>query len=477
MPKSEFFREECLIDGRWISAPEKRDVLNPATGALVGTVPLCQTETANRAIDAARKALPAWRSTTAFERAALLRAVADLLRAHEEALAKILTEEQGKPLREARGEVRYASDYFEWFGEEAKRAYGDVLPSHHRHGRVFVTKESIGVVAAITPWNFPIAMLARKMAPALAAGCTFIGRPALETPLSALALAAVTQMAGVPAGVVNILTGHAQEIATPLLASPIVRKLTFTGSTEVGRSLMQQSAPTLKRLTMELGGNAPFIVFEDADLERAVAGAIYAKYRNAGQTCICVNRFFVHDKVVAEFSDLLAAASRKLHVGNGLDPDTDIGPLISDVARKKVDQLIASALSEGARITLGGTEASSGCYLHPTIVAGATNSMRIAQEEIFGPVAVIINFSSEAEVISAANDTEYGLASYIYTNDLSRAFRVSEALEYGIVGINETAISAAHVPFGGIKQSGFGREGGRYGLDEYLQLKYTFLGL
>ncbi len=477
---SKFIREQVFIDGNWVTGSAKKDslpVLNPATNQMVGQVPNCGAEETLQAIKAAKDAFPTWSRTSSYCRAALLQKFAGSMREQQKDLAHLLTSEQGKPIKEAASEINYAADYFEWFGEEAKRLYGETIPASHTYKRLLVQREAVGVCAAITPWNFPSAMLARKMAAALSAGCTFISRPATETPLSALALGVIAQEVGIPNGVINIITGESEPIAKALMQSTEVRKISFTGSTEVGKILMRQSAETLKRLTLELGGNAPFIVFEDADLDKACQDAILAKYRNAGQTCVCVNRFLVHQDVAEEFTEKLAAASRALRVGNGHDPETDIGPLISLQASDKVRELVDDALVKGAALRLGGKSDPNTKYIYPTIITNVTDKMRICHEEVFGPVSAIQTFSSEEEAIAIANNTEYGLASYFYTRDLSRAFRISEALEYGMVGVNDTAISCAQAPFGGIKQSGFGREGSRHGLDEYTNLKYVSIGI
>ncbi len=468
-------KQLAFVGDNWIAAASGASlyVQNPATAELVGSVPnLCEKET-SLAISAASEAFEGWAKTPAAQRGRKLRSIRDFLLRNISDLAKLLTCEQGKPLREAEKEIEYSASFFDWFSEEARRTYGEVIPSPTKDHRILVTKEPVGVCAAITPWNFPSAMVARKMAAALAAGCTFICKPASETPFSALAIALAAEHAGLPAGVVNIITGDPEPIAHTLLADSRVRKISFTGSTEVGKLLMQQSAATLKRLTLELGGNAPFIVFEDANIEQAVRGAMFAKYRNAGQTCIGINRFFVHQDVLEPFTAALAAASRKLHVGNGLDHDTDIGPLISREATKKVAELVSEAVQQGASLRLGGLPDPKGPYIYPTILTHVRPEMRICREEIFGPVCTIQSFADESSVIGLANNTEYGLASYFYTKDLSRAVRLTEALQYGMVGVNNTVISFTEAPFGGIKSSGFGREGSHFGIDEYLNLKYS----
>ena len=455
-------------------------VTNPATNELLAHVPLLDAEQIDGAITAANNAFIPWKSRPARERATFLRTLGDLLIHNSESCARILTLEQGKPLKEALGEVSYAANYLYWFAEEAVRVYGDIIPSDSPTKRILVLKQPIGVVAAITPWNFPIAMLTRKMAAALAAGCTFIGKPAPETPLSALFLAELCQQAKLPAGVVNIITGDAELIGKQLMRSSLVRKVSFTGSTEVGKILIRESANTVKKLTLELGGNAPLIVFEDADLDKALTGAISGKYRNAGQTCICINRFLVHEKISEKFTERLVSRSRELILGNGLDEKTDLGPLISDQACAKVSALVSSALREGSILALGpapGPAPDAGSrFISPVVLTNVRPSMQIWQEEIFGPVCTVTTFKSEAEAISLANDTTYGLAAYLYSSNLSRALALAEQLDFGMVGINDTAISAVQAPFGGVKQSGFGREGSRYGIDDYLVLKYLSVG-
>ena len=468
-------RECCLINGAWIAANSGAThfVCNPATGENIAQVPACNASETQQAINAAADAFPAWKKRPAAERSHILRTWGELMRANQEDLARIMTLEQGKPLTEARGEIQYAASFLEWFSEEAKRVYGDVIPSPLLGRRILVLKEPIGVCAAITPWNFPAAMLTRKAGAALAAGCTLIAKPAAQTPLSALALGVLAERAGVPAGVLNIITGNAQIIGAELTASPIVRKLSFTGSTAVGKQLMAQCAATVKRLSLELGGNAPFIVFDDADLDAAVAGAIASKYRNSGQTCVCANRFLVQDKIHDEFATRLAAVVGELKVGNGLDDGVQQGPLIDQAAVNKVEDLVADAVKLGARVIGGGfRHALGGTFYQPTVLADATANMRVAQEEIFGPVAPIFRFKDEAEAIALANATDYGLAAYFYAKDLGRVWRVAEALEYGMIGINTGLISTEVAPFGGVKQSGLGREGSRYGIDEYLEIKY-----
>ncbi len=463
------------IGGQWLGAASgaSSPVRNPATGAAIGSVPRMDASDARRAIEAAQAALPAWRALTATERAAFLRRLHALMLEHQEDLAILMTAEQGKPLAESRGEIGYAASFVEWFAEEARRIQGEIIPGPQHDRRILVLKQPVGVVAAITPWNFPSAMITRKIAPALAAGCTVVAKPALETPFSALALAELAGRAGLPPGVLNIITGPGPEIGTELTANPLVRKLSFTGSTAVGKLLLAQCAGTVKKVSMELGGNAPFIVFEDADLDAAVAGAMASKYRNSGQTCVCANRLLVQDSVHDEFARRLVAAVAGLRVGDGLQGETDQGPLISMQAVAKVEAHIADALAQGARILVGGRRhALGGSFFEPTVLTGATPAMRLAREETFGPVAPLFRFGTEAEAIRLANDTESGLAAYLYTRDLGRSFRVAEALEYGIVGLNTGLISTAVAPFGGVKESGIGREGSRYGIEEYLEIKY-----
>lgn len=472
-------RQACYIDGAWVGADsgETIAVTNPATGETIATVPRCGAAETERAIAAADRAFQTWRETTAAERARILRRWFELLMTHQDDLARLMTAEQGKPLAEAKGEIAYAAAYVEWFAEEARRAYGEVIPSPFKDRQIVVTKEPVGVCAAITPWNFPSAMITRKVAPALAAGCTIVLKPAEQTPLSALALAELAERAGVPAGVFSVLTGKASAIGGVMTASPIVRKLTFTGSTAVGQLLMQQCAGTVKKLSLELGGNAPFIVFDDADLDAAVAGALASKYRNAGQTCVCSNRFLVQDGIYEQFADKLAAAVAGLKVGNGMDEGVTQGPLIDDAAIGKVEELVQDAVRQGARVVTGGKRhALGGTWYEPTILADVTSAMAVAKEEIFGPVAPLFRFQTEAEAIQMANDTEFGLAAYFYSKDHGRVWRVSRRLEYGMVGINTGLISTEVAPFGGVKFSGIGREGSSHGLDEYLELKYLAMG-
>ncbi len=473
-------RTQCLIDGQWVGAVGSGQtiaVTNPATGAHIATVPRFGAAQARQAIEAANRAWPAWRARTAKERAALLRRWYELILANQEDLARIMTTEQGKPLAEARGEIAYAASFIEWFSEEGKRVYGDTIPAPVGSQRIVVTKEPIGVCAAITPWNFPAAMITRKAGPALAAGCTMVVKPASQTPLTALALAVLAERAGIPAGVLSVVTGAAGEIGTELATNPLVRKLTFTGSTEVGRTLMQQSAATIKKVSMELGGNAPFIVFEDADLDAAVEGALVSKYRNAGQTCVCANRLYVHAKVYDAFAQKLVAAVRAMRVGDGLQDGTPdrvhVGPLIDAKAVAKVQEHIADAVAKGARVLTGGKPHALGqSFFEPTVLAGVTQDMAVAREETFGPLAPLFRFETEDEVVAMANDTEFGLASYFYARDLGRVWRVAERLEYGMVGVNTGLISNEVAPFGGVKQSGVGREGSHYGIEDYLVVKY-----
>ncbi|WP_152221193.1 NADP-dependent succinate-semialdehyde dehydrogenase [Pseudomonas sp. SCB32] len=477
---SNLFRQQAFIDGRWCDADDGRslDVHDPATGERLGSVPLMGGAEAMRAIEAANAALEGWRAKTAKERAQILRRWFELLLEHEEDLARLMTFEQGKPLHEALGEIRYAASFIEWFAEEGKRIYGDVIPSPAADKRLLVIKQGIGVCAAITPWNFPAAMITRKAAPALAAGCTMVIKPANETPFSALALVALAERAGIPAGVLSVVTGDAPAIGAQLTGHPLVRKLSFTGSTPVGRLLMGQCAETIKKVSLELGGNAPFIVFEDADIEAAVEGALIAKYRNAGQTCVCVNRFYVHDAVYERFSARFVERVRELAVGHGAEQGTQIGPLITDKAVAKVQSLVDDATAKGAELVLGGKpHARGGNFFEPTVLGSIRPGMDLLQDEIFGPVAALVRFSSDAEVIELANDTLYGLAAYFYSRDLARVFRVAERLEYGMVGVNTGLISNEVAPFGGVKQSGLGREGSKYGIEDYLEIKYLCLAV
>jgi succinate-semialdehyde dehydrogenase/glutarate-semialdehyde dehydrogenase len=472
-------KTKAYIAGEWQSADDGAtfDVKNPATGETIATVPRMGTTETRRAIDTANAAWPAWRATTAKHRATILRKWHDLMLENADDLAKILTTEQGKPLAEAKGEILYAASFLEWFAEEGKRVNGDTIPTPAGDKRIVVTKEPIGVCAAITPWNFPAAMITRKVGPALAAGCPIIVKPAEATPLSALALAVLAERAGVPRGVFNVVTGEPKAIGAEMTGNPIVRKLSFTGSTPVGRLLMAQCAPTVKKVSLELGGNAPFIVFEDADLDAAVAGAIASKYRNSGQTCVCTNRFYVHDKVYDAFAEKLRVAVEQLMVGNGTGDGVTQGPLINEAAVLKVESHIEDALAKGARIVTGGKRHALGHgFFEPTVLADVTPAMKVARDETFGPLAPLFRFSSDEEVIRLANDTEFGLASYFYSRDIGRVWRVAEALEYGMVGINTGLISNEVAPFGGVKQSGLGREGSHYGIDDYVVIKYMCVG-
>ncbi|MDQ0394575.1 NAD-dependent succinate-semialdehyde dehydrogenase [Labrys monachus] len=477
--KLEFKREAAYFDGQWIAADSGRTtpVTNPATGELLGTVPDCgQAETA-RAIAAADAAFPAWRARTAKERAKILHRLADIVEANSEALGVLLTVEQGKSLAEAKGEVMFSAAYVRWFAEEAQRVYGDVIPSPWPGRRILVTKEPVGVVGAITPWNFPSSMIARKLGPALAAGCTIVIKPAAQTPYSGLAWGALCEMAGIPAGVVNVLTGSASAIGGELTSNPAVRKITFTGSTPIGKLLVEQSAKTLKKVSMELGGNAPFIVFDDADVDRAIEGAMIAKYRNSGQTCVCTNRFLVQSGIHDRFVEKLVAASNALKVGNGLDAGVQQGPLIDEKAVAKVEEHLADAISKGAKVVAGGKRHKlGGTFFEPTVMTGVTPDMIVARDETFGPLSPVFRFETEEEAVRMANDTEFGLASYFYTRDLARAFRVSEALKYGMVGVNEGLITTEVAPFGGVKESGMGKEGSKYGIEDYLDSKYVCMG-
>ncbi|WP_027779976.1 NAD-dependent succinate-semialdehyde dehydrogenase [Paraburkholderia caledonica] len=474
---NEFLRTGHYIGGEWYEGASTYPVLNPATGEVIAQVAKGGAAEATQAIAAAERAFPAWRSLTAKERSARVKRWGELMLEHRDALAALLTREQGKPLAEARGEVGYAASFFEWFAEEAKRAYGDVIPSPNPNAKIIVTREPVGVVAAITPWNFPLAMITRKAGPALAAGCTMVLKPSEETPLSALALAVLAEKAGIPPGVFNVVSGDAVAIGGALTESGVVRKLSFTGSTRVGKLLAKQSADTLKKLSLELGGNAPFIVFDDADLDAAVQGAMASKFRNTGQTCVCVNRFYVQDGIYDAFTLALAQAARTMRVGNALQGDVEQGPLINQAALTKVEAHVADALQKGAKVLAGAKpHALGGTFYEPTVLVDATSSMLIAHEETFGPVAACFRFKTEDEVVAAANATPFGLSAYFYTRDLARAWRVGEALESGMVGINEGILSTEVAPFGGVKQSGLGREGSKYGLDEYTELKYMMMG-
>lgn len=465
-------------NGQWHTCPQQYSVLNPATGKLLAEVAKCGATETQAAIDAAEHALVSWRQTTAKERSKILQRWYELMLEHKDALAELMVLEQGKPLTEAKGEVAYAASFLEWFGEEAKRAYGETIPSPDASHRMWVIKQPVGVVAAITPWNFPLAMITRKVGPALAAGCTVVVKSASATPLCANALAVLAEQAGVPAGVLNLVSGDTQAISDTLMDSPVVRKLSFTGSTKVGKLLMVKAADTVKKLSLELGGNAPFIVFDDADVDAAVAGAMAAKFRNTGQTCVCVNRFLVQDGVYDRFVQKLADAAQALKVGDGLQEGVEQGPLINEASLKKVQEHITDALSKGAKVMCGGqAHQLGGTFFQPTVLSEATDDMLIAVEETFGPVAACFRFKDEAEAIQRANDTPFGLAAYFYTQNLNRVYRVSEALESGMVGVNAGIISNEMAPFGGVKESGLGREGARAGLEEYLEMKYVNLGL
>lgn len=480
LSRPDLLRTQAFIAGQWCDADRGTtcDVANPASGEALGTVPDMGARETAKAIDAAQEALPAWTAKTAKERARILRKMADLMMEHRSDLARLMTAEQGKPLAESTGEIAYAASFLEWFGEEAKRMYGDTIPAHATDKRIVTLRQPIGVVAAITPWNFPSAMLTRKIGPALAAGCAVVCKPAIQTPYSALALGVLAEEAGLPAGVLNIVTGaDASAIGREMTSNRKVRKLSFTGSTAVGKLLMAQCAEGVKKVSLELGGNAPFLVFDDADLDAAVAGAIASKYRNSGQTCVCANRLFVQDGVYDAFAKKLVAAVEALAVGDGLKGRTDQGPLIDAKALDKVEGLMADALGKGARVATGGARhALGGTFYQPTVLLDADTTMRLSREEIFGPVAPLFRFHTEEEAVALANATEFGLAAYFYTRDLARSWRVSEALEAGIVGVNTGLISTEVAPFGGVKQSGLGREGSKYGLDDYTELKYVCIG-
>jgi succinate-semialdehyde dehydrogenase/glutarate-semialdehyde dehydrogenase len=479
LKRPELLRQQCYIDGQWIDADAGASVAvtNPATGAVIGNIPKMGGDETRRAIEAANRSWPGWRKLAARQRAAILRRWYELMLENIDDLALIMTVEQGKPLAEARGEVLYAASYLEWFGEEAKRAYGETIPEPSGDRRIVVLKEPIGVCAAITPWNFPAAMITRKAGAALAAGCPIVVKPATQTPYSALALAVLAEEAGVPPGVFSVITGAASAIGAEMTSNPTVRKLSFTGSTEVGRVLMAQSAPTIKKLSMELGGNAPFIVFDDADLDAAVEGALASKFRNTGQTCVCANRLYVQDGVYEAFAAKLVAAVGKLKVGDGTHENVTQGPLIDQNAVDKIEEHIADAVARGARIAVGGKRHGLGhTFFEPTVVLDASADMLVAKEETFGPLAPLFRFHSDDEVVGLANDTEFGLASYFYTRDIGRVWRVAEGLEYGMVGINTGLLSNEAAPFGGVKQSGLGREGSRHGLDDYLVVKYLCIG-
>ena len=478
MKASPLIKQQAFINGKWTNANSNKsfEVTNPANREVITSVPDMDRSDVKTAIDAASIAWPSWRDLTAKERSAILRKWFELVMEHKDELAYIMTIESGKVMNESLGEVNYGASFIEWFAEEAKRTYGDVIPAPTKDKRIVVIKQSVGVVAAITPWNFPLAMITRKVAPALAAGCPVIVKPPSETPLTALALAALAEDAGFPAGVYNTVTSsHSSDIGKEFCENPLVRKLSFTGSTEVGKILMSQSASTLKKLSFELGGNAPFIVFEDADLEAAVKGALVSKYRHNGQTCVCVNRILVQDPVYDEFVQRFTKAVESLKTGDVLNKDVQVGPLINEQAKEKVQEHIDDALHKGASITTGG-KALEGLYFQPTVLSGATPAMRIAKEEVFGPVAPIFRFHTEEEAIAMANDTQYGLASYFYSSNVNRCWRVAEQLEYGMVGINEGLISTEVAPFGGIKESGFGREGSKYGMEYFMEIKYLCYG-
>ncbi|QHG67997.1 NADP-dependent succinate-semialdehyde dehydrogenase [Pseudomonas putida] len=475
---AQLFRQQAFINGEWLDADSGQTikVTNPATGEVIGTVPKMGTAETRRAIEAADKALPAWRALTAKERSAKLRRWFELMIENQDDLARLMTIEQGKPLAEAKGEIAYAASFIEWFAEEAKRVYGDTIPGHQPDKRLIVIKQPIGVTAAITPWNFPAAMITRKAGPALAAGCTMVLKPASQTPYSALALVELANRAGIPAGVLSVVTGSAGEVGGELTGNSLVRKLSFTGSTEIGRQLMQECAKDIKKVSLELGGNAPFIVFDDADLDKAVEGAIISKYRNNGQTCVCANRIYVQDGVYDAFAQKLAAAVAKLKIGNGLEEGTTTGPLIDGKAVAKVQEHIEDAVGKGAKVLSGG-KLIEGNFFEPTILVDVPKTAAVAKEETFGPLAPLFRFKDEAEVIAMSNDTEFGLASYFYARDMSRVFRVAEALEYGMVGINTGLISNEVAPFGGIKASGLGREGSKYGIEDYLEIKYLCISV
>jgi len=479
-PRSPLLREQAYIDGAWVDADSGAviEVTDPATGERLGSVPKMGAVETRRAIDAAAAAMPAWAARTAADRAKILRRWFELILEEKDVLAELLTREQGKSLTEATGEIVYAASFIEWFAEEGKRAYGEIIPPHATDKRIISLRQPIGVVGAITPWNFPAAMITRKVGPALAAGCPVVLKPASQTPFTALALAALAERAGLPKGLLNVLTGESKGIGGELTSNPVVRKISFTGSTEVGRTLMRQSADTIKKMSLELGGNAPFLVFDDADIDKAVAGAIVSKYRNTGQTCVCTNRFYVQAAVYDAFVDKLTAAAAALKVGRGLEAGVQIGPLIDMAAVEKVEDHIADATSKGARVLTGGhRHALGGQFFEPTVLADVTPDMVICHEETFGPVAPVVKFETEDEAIRLANASEFGLASYFYARDVGRVWRVAEALEAGMVGVNTGLISTEVAPFGGVKQSGLGREGSRHGLDDYMEIKYICLGL
>lgn len=477
--KKELLKQSNFIDGKWVNAHSKEviDVINPATGKSIGTVPKCGTRETKEAIEAAHNAFQSWKKTTASHRADLLMNLANLVLEHQEELAEILTEEMGKPLTESKGEIKFTANYIKWFQEEARRIYGDVIPSPWPDKQILVTKEPVGVVGAITPWNFPSSMIARKLGAALAAGCTMVIKPAENTPFSALAIGALCKEAGIPDGVVNIITGNPPEIGEELCRNKNVRKITFTGSTKVGKLLASNASANMKRISMELGGNAPFIVFEDADIDAAVEGALASKFRNTGQTCVCANRILVQDSIYEEFTEKFAKAISNLKVGDGMEKETTQGPLINEIALEKVEAHVKDALSKGGKLVLGGKRHSlGGTYYEPTLITEANQNMLVASEETFGPVAPLFRFKSEEEAISFANQTEYGLACYFYTRDLARSTRVRKELEYGLVGVNEGVITTEVAPFGGVKESGVGSEGSKYGINDYLNTKYTCIG-
>ncbi|MBH61681.1 MAG: succinate-semialdehyde dehydrogenase I [Alphaproteobacteria bacterium] len=476
---SSLFRQQCYINGTWVDADDGGtiEVDNPVDNSIVGTIPKMGANETRRAIDAANEALPEWRARTGKERANILRKWFDLVMENQEDLAVLMTTEQGKPLAESMGEIVYGASFIEWFAEEAKRIYGDTIPQHQHDKRIVVIKEPVGVVASITPWNFPNAMITRKCAPALAAGCTVVAKPATQTPYSAFALAELAERAGIPKGVLNVVSGASSEIGAEMTSNPIVRKLSFTGSTEIGKLLMEQCAGTVKKVSMELGGNAPFIVFDDADIDSAVTGAMQSKYRNAGQTCVCANRIFAQESIYDEFTGKLAEAAKAMKVGDGLEDGVAQGPLIDINAVEKVESHIQDALQKGARLVVGGSRHSNGGnFFEPTVLADVTPDMIVSKEETFGPLAPVYRFGSDADVIKMANDTEFGLAAYFYTRDIGRVWKVAEKLEYGIVGINAGIISTEIAPFGGMKESGVGREGSKYGIDEFVEVKYLLMG-
>ncbi len=473
-------KQHCYINGKWISANNHStfEITNPFDNTTICEVPNCGANETKQAIDAAHQAFQSWKKLTAKQRAEYMWRWSELIIANKEELATIMTLEQGKPITESRGEIDYANSFIEWFAEEGRRIYGDIIPANQTSQRLLVIKQAIGVVGAITPWNFPAAMITRKCAPALAAGCTVVIKPAEDTPLTALALAALAEQAGFPPGVINVITGEPEEIGNELTSNPLVRKISFTGSTEVGKLLIEQSASTLKKISLELGGNAPFIVFDDADLDAAVNGAMASKFRNTGQTCVCANRIYVHDKIYDVFAEKLIAAVKQLKFGNGLDAATQQGPLINTAAIQKIEAHIADATTKGAKILYGGNRVSNTeLFFQPTVLSDVTADMLIANEETFGPVAALFRFHSEDDVIRYANDTPFGLASYFYSRDLQRVWRVAEALEYGMVGINSGIISTEVAPFGGVKESGIGREGSKYGIEEYIEVKYLCLSV